>query len=77
MYIPKYICTTVLLFAMPCPERLLPYKAFHTIAQLKKRLARCVGLFCLFNSRFSIDLRFQRESLHLHLSLACRRESLP
>ena len=34
MYIPKYICTTVLLFATPCPERLLPYKAFHTLAQL-------------------------------------------
>ena len=33
MYIPKYICTTVLLFATPCPEGLLPYKAFHALAQ--------------------------------------------
>ena len=29
-----YFCSTVLLSATPSPERLLPYKAFQTIAQL-------------------------------------------
>ena len=43
MYIPKCICSSVLLFAMPGSERLLPYKAFRVLDYLRKKIKRKVA----------------------------------
>ena len=50
MYIPKCICPSVLLSAMPSSERLLPYKAFRVPYYLrreniKRKVAESQSLF--------------------------------
>lgn len=45
MYILKFICSSVLLSAMPGSERLLPYKAFPENQKYKRRDKKTLRLF--------------------------------